>query len=81
MQVAKWGNSLAVRLPMALVRELGVKEGDELLVRVISPASQKVVEVTAERAPGKSELLAGVRHLRSPWPEDFAFNRDEANAR
>ena len=27
MQVAKWGNSLAVRLPADLVRELGLKEG------------------------------------------------------
>ncbi|MGB0513791.1 MAG: AbrB/MazE/SpoVT family DNA-binding domain-containing protein, partial [Wenzhouxiangellaceae bacterium] len=30
MQVAKWGNSLAVRLPAELVRQLGLKEGDEI---------------------------------------------------
>ena len=30
MQVAKWGNSLAVRLPADLVRELGLKEGDQV---------------------------------------------------
>ncbi|HSC18982.1 MAG TPA: AbrB/MazE/SpoVT family DNA-binding domain-containing protein, partial [Rhizomicrobium sp.] len=30
MQVAKWGNSLAVRLPKKLVDELGLKEGDKL---------------------------------------------------
>ena len=30
MQVAKWGNSLAVRLPADLVRELGLKEGDQI---------------------------------------------------
>ena len=30
MQVYKWGNSLAVRLPKTLVDELGLKEGDEL---------------------------------------------------
>lgn len=30
MRVAKWGNSLAVRLPAELVRELGLKEGDRI---------------------------------------------------
>ena len=32
MQVAKWGNSLAVRLPATLVKELGLQVGDELNV-------------------------------------------------
>jgi antitoxin MazE len=32
MHVSKWGNSLAVRLPKALVDEPGLKEGDELNV-------------------------------------------------
>ena len=30
MHVAKWGNSLAVRLPKALVEELSLAAGDEL---------------------------------------------------
>jgi len=30
MQVAKWGNSLAVRLPAAVVEALELKEGDEI---------------------------------------------------
>ena len=30
VQVAQWGNSLAVRLPKALVDELGVEAGSEL---------------------------------------------------
>lgn len=32
MRVPKWGNSLAVRLPKALVDKLELKEGDELNV-------------------------------------------------
>jgi antitoxin MazE len=32
MQVSKWGNSLAVRLPKKLVDEMGLKPGDELVV-------------------------------------------------
>jgi antitoxin MazE len=30
LQVAKWGNSLAVRIPAKYVRQIGVKEGDQL---------------------------------------------------
>ncbi len=30
MKVAKWGNSLAVRLPASLVAELGLSEGDQI---------------------------------------------------
>jgi antitoxin MazE len=30
MRVAKWGNSLAVRLPRALVETLALKVGDEI---------------------------------------------------
>ena len=33
MQVGKWGNSLAVRLPAALVEALDLKEGDEVEIR------------------------------------------------
>ena len=32
MQVSKWGNSLAVRLPRALVEALKLKEGDEISI-------------------------------------------------
>ena len=32
MQVSRWGNSLAVRLPRALVERLGLAAGDALTV-------------------------------------------------
>jgi antitoxin MazE len=34
MQVSKWGNSLAIRLPAAVVEALELKEGDDIEVRV-----------------------------------------------
>ena len=34
MQIAKWGNSLAVRLPAAVVEALELKEGDEIEIFV-----------------------------------------------
>ena len=30
MKLARWGHALAVRLPAALIEELGLKEGDEI---------------------------------------------------
>jgi antitoxin MazE len=81
MQVAKWGNSLAVRLPVALVQELGIADGDELLLQPAPRQAAQPASVIVTRLPGKLERLQAVRHLRAPWGADFAFDRDEANAR
>ncbi len=48
MQVSKWGNSLELRLPKALVEELGLNEGDELNV-VAAKAGAIEVETKAAR--------------------------------
>ena len=76
MQVSKWGNSLAVRLPAALVEELGLKEGDEVTVR---RAPDGALEVT--RTPTADELFARLRKHRGSVPADFRFDREEANRR
>jgi antitoxin MazE len=83
MQVAKWGNSLGVRLPVALVQELGISEGDELEVRPIKrkkPDALPAIEIARE--PSKQELIAEIgREFRGRWPEGWKFDREEANAR
>ncbi|HEX4111653.1 MAG TPA: AbrB/MazE/SpoVT family DNA-binding domain-containing protein [Stellaceae bacterium] len=76
MQVAKWGNSLAVRLPSAIVDLLKLKIGDEIEIRV---AGTRTFEVA--RQPGRDELLKRLRQFRGRLPADFKFDRDEANAR
>ena len=76
MQVAKWGNGLAVRLPAVVVEALGLKEGDEVEIHV---AGSKDFGVA--RKPGRSELLKRLRAFRGRLPADFKFDRDEANAR
>ncbi len=75
------GEQPAVRLPVALVQELGIADGDELL---LGPAKRKPgqpTRVTVERKPGTLVQLKALRRFRAPWPADFAFDRDEANAR
>jgi antitoxin MazE len=76
MQVAKWGNSLAVRLPAAVVEALGLKEGDEIEIHVAGARQFSVA-----RKPGRAELLRRLRAFRGRLPPDFKFDRDEANAR
>ena len=76
MQVAKWGNSLAVRLPAAVVDLLGLKEGDEIEIHVAGPRQFGIA-----RKPGRDALLKRLRAFRGRLPADFRFDRDDANAR
>lgn len=76
MQVSKWGNSLAVRLPKALVDELGLVPGDELKV---VEASKR--EIAVEKADRRAEFLKQMEQFRFPLPEGYKFDRDEANER
>jgi antitoxin MazE len=76
MQVAKWGNSLAVRLPAAVVEALELKEGDEIELHVVDARQLGVA-----RKPGRDELMRRLRAFRGRLPPDFKFDRDEANAR
>lgn len=76
MQVAKWGNSLAIRLPAAVVEALELKEGDDIEIHVAGSASFGVA-----RKPDRDELLRRLRGFRGRLPADFKFDREEANAR
>lgn len=73
MQVARWGNSLAVRLPARVVRLLELREGDEIAIHV---AGAREMEVT--RAPTRDELMARLRRFQGALPEGFTWDRDEA---
>ncbi len=76
MRVAKWGNSLAIRLPAAVVAALELKEGDEIEIHAAD-----VREIAVMKKPGREELLRRLRAFRGRLPPDFRFDRDEANAR
>ncbi|MDB5518817.1 MAG: transcriptional regulator/antitoxin, MazE, partial [Tardiphaga sp.] len=76
MQVAKWGNSLAIRLPAAVVAALELKEGDEIEIHVIDER-----ELAVARKASRAELLNRLRAFRGRLPPDFKFDRNEANAR
>ena len=75
MQVFKWGNSLAVRLPAVVVEALELKEGDEVEVMVAGAREREV-----SRKPDRRQLLERLRSFRGRLPADWKFDRDEANA-
>ena len=59
MLVAKWGNSLGVRLPRALVDDLGLKPGDDLqIVAATSTRVEVVKDARRERAVDRAVDLA-----------------------
>jgi len=76
MQVSKWGNSLAVRLPSAVVDALGLKEGDQIEIRIVD---KRVFEVGRDES--RQRAMARLRKLQRRLPAGFVFDREEANAR
>jgi len=76
MQVAKWGNSLAIRLPAAVVDALELKEGDQIEVRI---AGSREFEVSRDRK--RERALERLKKLRRALPADFTFDREDANER
>jgi antitoxin MazE len=76
MRVAKWGNSLAVRLPAAVVEALELKEGEDIEINI---AGRRAFDIA--RAPDRDEVLTRLRAFRGRLPAGFRFDRDDANAR
>lgn len=76
MQVSKWGNSLAVRLPAAIVEALDLKEGDEI---EISVAGKRDFKVARDRS--RERALEQLREMKWSFPRDFRLNREEIHER
>ncbi len=76
MQISKWGNSLAVRLPAAVVEALELHEGDNIEVDIVGSRRFEV-----SKSPSNKELLARLRKFRGRMPAGFRFDRLEAHER
>lgn len=75
MHVAKWGNSLAVRLPAELVRELGLQQGDQIDLIKDGEA------LKVRRLPRAEEVLNDLRRFRRRLPAADQLSRDDAHER
>lgn len=76
MRVSKWGNSLAVRLPAAVVEALKLKKGDEIEISISGRRQFKVA-----RDNSRERAIESLRRLARPLPPGFKFDREELNER
>ena len=76
MQISKWGNSLAIRIPSSVVKALELHEGDDIEVLV---ADER--EFHLKKKPDHKALLTRLRHFRGKLPADFKFEREDTNGR
>lgn len=75
-RVAKWGNSLAVRLPKAVVTELSLRDGDDV---VLTPHPDGSLQVAKNNR--REEAIRKLRSLRWKLPEGYKFDREEISRR
>lgn len=82
LSVSRWGNSLAVRLPVSLARQLGVQAGDTLQASADDLGHWRL---SAKRASGKlskAELLERMRqHLAAMPRTDSVIEEVRRSAR
>lgn len=76
MQINKWGNSLAVRLPSAVVDRLGLKEGDDIRIEVADPHHFRIARDTRQ-----DDALAALADLGWNLSDGYRFSRDDAHER
>jgi antitoxin MazE len=76
MQVSKWGNSLAVRIPATVVEALELREGDEIEISIAGKRDLKI-----ERNRKREKALERLRQTNWTLPPGWKFDRDEVNER
>ena len=75
MQVARWGNGYAVRIPSAVMRALDLKHGDEIDI----VAGNKRFEIA--RAVDRATVLDDIRRMARPLPPGWKIDVEEADGR
>ena len=76
MKVAKWGNSLAIRLPKDVAAALGISEGDEV---ELSPMEKPVIGIA--RQMSREEAVERLKRFQGLLPPGYKFDRGDAYGR
>lgn len=76
MKVAKWGNSLALRIPTEIAQELKLTHGDDIEIEVLGKRKFGV-----RRNNAKELAVEKLKELGWFFPANFKFDREEANER
>ena len=68
-QLAKWGNSLAVRIPKTVAQTAKLRKGDHLELAVSRPGTVEIRSV--EHKPTLAQVVKGItpknRHVETDW--------------
>ncbi|MBO9193254.1 AbrB family transcriptional regulator [Rhizobium sp. 16-449-1b] len=76
MRIVKFEDGLGVCIPQAIVDALGLKEGDDIVVRV---GKDRNLEVAT--ADARSKAFERIKAFKLQLPPDWTFDRDGANSR
>lgn len=79
MQIGRWGNSLAIRLPRELVERYRLREGAELDLSGLERSLE--VERAEAKEQRRREALRRIGETRLHLPSDWKLTREEMNAR
>jgi antitoxin MazE len=63
LHIAKWGNSLALRIPLEMVQQTGFKDGDTVQAELASDGALVIRHGKWQRAAFAAELAAGQADL------------------
>lgn len=74
MKVARWGNSLAIRIPADVAMAMGLKEGDEVKV-----TAKQDDQLEVEKDPEREKALRRLDELakKAKFPPGWKFDREE----
>lgn len=79
LQINRWGNSLAVRLPAALVKNLGVQEGSSVSTRTLGERLLALEDTppASNALQARRALIAELEELQRGMPITQPVSREE----
>ena len=79
LSVGRWGNSLAVRLPAELARELDLREGDRIQAEVTTQGELRMLvpHLSTADKTSRERMVAELRRVHATLPLSRPVTRDE----
>ena len=69
LQVSKWGNSLALRLPITLAKKAGLREGSRVQADVTAGRELRLVNAGTElKTTSRAQLAKELTDMHRNWP-------------
>ena len=87
-KIAKWGNSLAVRLPSSMVKRLGLKAGESIPAGLITGGEALRAQLESERLAQMMTREEATKRIRERWktltpvpPEEWKVDHNSPDMR